>query len=491
MGYCDETQSLCFSLSCWNGRDPILKSRLWGLTNDEGVHGEDVKEMYWFDDATPTASYLRASYRYPIDKFPYKWIADENRHRKSHLYERGEYVAEFELLDTGIFDNDRFFDVTAEYFKNSPMDTSIAITVENASDGAEMFHLLPTLLFRNTWSWVEGAAKPVMRVNKDLACAQNGVVAVSCDALGDHLEPMTLLVEGVETDALLFCDNETDIGHFEGRSICRSLYKQPNTSTFPKDGIDKCVVNGRKECVNPEQEGSKMAAKFVFELAGGSKRLVRLRLLPTAEAESLGPGNAFSDFDSVLSKRVAEADAFYSWISPQQMSDDRREIQRTAFAGMIWSKMTYNFAVNTWLEEGPQERLAEGERNRDWVNFRSTSIISCCDGFEYPWFALWDWAFHNLAFAMIDPEFAKEQVMLPMQQTWQHSNGMMPAYEWEFGDYNPPLSAWSALKVFYIDKALYGGEGDTGFLRWCFPRLHRALMWFRNMTEIDGEFAAC
>ena len=483
LGYSDRKQLLNFSFSLWNEKDPILKSRLWGLTNDEGVHGEDVKEIYFHEDATPTASYLRAKYRYPCNEFPYNDIVQENGRRRQTLYEEKKYMSEYEILDTGVFDSNRFFDVSVEYFKNNPLDTYIAITIENVSQSTENIHVLPTVYYRNTWSWKEGARKPMMKSNSTLNCENSA--AISCQEIDNELPSMTLLCDDIGEENLLFCDNETDFSVFEGRSICRSLYKQGPTSAFPKNGIDKFVIEGIQDSVNPAMEGSKAAAHYVLRLAPKETHTIKLRLLPTSEINSTSI-NPFSKFDNILEQRKEEADQFYKWVSPNIMTLDQRDIQRKAYAGMIWSKMTYIYNVKEWLSFGPPDRRAETGRNRDWIHFNAEDVISVCDGWEYPWFAAWDAAFHNVVFAAIDPDFAKSQVALLLGHNYMNSNGQVPAYEWDFSDHNPPLQAWSAYSVYSIEKRMYGNV-DLSFLRYCYPRLSRFYTWYVTSTEVDGN----
>ena len=305
-------------MSLWNEKDPILKSRLWGLTNDEGVHGEDVKEIYYHDDATPTASYMKGTYRYPLDRFPYEDLAKTNLERRHHLYESGKYIPEYELIDTGIFDNNRFYDVSVEYFKKNALDTFIAITVENVSNSETTIRILPTLLFRNTWSWYENAPKRNIRLNKELS--NDKYAAITCDEINEKLPSMTLFCDDIDCSEILFCDNETDMPKFEGKSICRALYKQPNTSSFPKNGIDDCVINNDQNRVKLDKEGFKFAAHYRLHLQPKEKKIIRLRLLPTANVESVKQ-DPFNDFEQILSTRKKEADEFYLWVSPNKMSN--------------------------------------------------------------------------------------------------------------------------------------------------------------------------
>ncbi|KAI0562202.1 mannosyl-oligosaccharide glucosidase [Gracilaria domingensis] len=481
LGFCDERQLLNFSLSMWNGRDPTLKSRLWGLTNHEGIHGEDVKEIYFFEDGTPSSSYMKATYRYPMDEFPYKTVEEENLKRRKELYEKHTYIPEYELMDTGVFDDDRFYDVTVEYFKNTALDTFIAITIENCSDGEEELVLLPTLLFRNTWSWEKSSVKPDMFISDSIGDG-NSVTSITCDALGDYLPSMSLLCEK-DRSSILFCDNETAFSRFKGRSICRELYKREGTP-YPKHGVDEYVISGNPAFVNPEQRGTKSAIMYVLQTQPKSKTTIRLRLMPTDDAEK--ETRFFESFEATRRKRMKEADAFYDWISPCRMSVDRRMIQRHAYAGMLWSRMTYIYNTKEWLSVGPERRRSTRGRNRSWTHFNALDIITACDGWEYPWFAAWDSAFHNVVFAAIDPEFAKSQVMLLMGPNYMSTSGQVPAYEWDLGDSNPPLQAWSAYKVYMIEKEMYGIE-DISFLRLCYPRLNRFYTWFATSAEVESH----
>eukprot|EP00737_Agarophyton_chilense_P004101 gb/GEZJ01005005.1/.p1 GENE.gb/GEZJ01005005.1/~~gb/GEZJ01005005.1/.p1 ORF type:complete len:934 (-),score=142.86 gb/GEZJ01005005.1/:676-3477(-) len=481
LGYCDKRQVLNFSLSLWNGKDPMLKSRLWGLTNHEGIHGEDVKEVYFFEDGTPSSSYMKATYRYPIDEFPYKMIEEENLKRRKELYDTHSYISEYELMDTGVFDNDRFFDVTVEYIKNTPLDTFIAITIENCSDSDADLVLLPTLLFRNTWSWDKSSRKPEMRISDKVGDGRS-VSSIACDAVKDYLPSMSLLCEK-DRSSILFCDNETAFSMFKGRSICQDLYKR-KSSPFPKHGVDEYVISGNSTFLNPDQTGTKSAIMYMFKTKPKSKNTVRLRLMPTEEAEEAT--TFFENFEAIRALRVKEADAFYAWVSPCKMSEDRRMIQRQAYAGMLWSRMTYIYNAKEWLSVGPERRRSSRGRNRKWMHFNALDVITACDGWEYPWFAAWDAAFHNVVFAAIDPEFAKSQVMLLLGPNYMSTSGQVPAYEWDLGDSNPPLQAWSAYKVYMIEKEMYGIE-DTSFLRLCYPRLNRFYTWFATSAEVESH----
>lgn len=397
LGWCDEGQLLCFSLAMWNGKDPIVKERLFGLTNDEGPHGEGVKEHYVFDDALPTAAYMRATYRYPIDEFPYAELARRNGENRGKLYETGEYYPEVHLHECGALQDSRFWDVTVEYAKNTPEDVSIRVSATNRSAAEEELLLMPSLYYRNTWSWVEGAEKPRLAEDKDSA-PHAAAAAVSCDPARydarKEIPPMTLLIDGVaDSRQLLFCDNNTNIPRFEGRSICRDLYKNPATdSPYVKNNINDDVIAGRyhegprarddRDC-NPDNFGTKMCSTHRLIVPAGETKTLVLRLLPTADVAAV-KSEAFDE--RIFDTRKTEADQFYEWASPQlDPAGDHFCIQRQAYAGMLWTRQTYIYDIGEWLRVGPKERLAEGQRNRDWIHCMSgrvaplaSSLLASC-----------------------------------------------------------------------------------------------------------------
>jgi hypothetical protein len=461
-GYSDDRQRLCFALALWNGKDSILKERLFGLTNSEGNHGEDVKEYYFYLDSTPTHSYMKWLYKYPQRSFPYEDLVKTNRSRG-----RGEM--EYELLDTGVFDDDRYFDVFVEYAKAGTDDTLIRITAANRGPDAAPLHILPTLWFRNTWSWGFGDAKPSLRA----AGAKKGLktVAASHPELGE----VFLHVDG---DApLLFTENETNQERMSGKA---------NASPFVKDGINNFVVDGRRDAVNGEA-GTKVAPHVAVHVAPGASVVVRLRLSDRGAAKY--KGGPFADFDAVFNKRVSEADAFFKELAPGPLKDDQRRVMRQAIAGMLWSKQYYHFDLHQWLKEhgaDPKVSRRAGARNRDWFHMVNSDVISMPDKWEYPWYAAWDLAFHTLVLALVDIDFAKGQLDLMLREFYLHPNGQIPAYEWNFGDVNPPVHAWATYYVYKLEKRAKG-EGDVTFLKHAFSKLLLNFTWWVNRKDPSGR----
>ena len=470
-GVCDDHQVLCFALALWNGRDPILKERLFGLTNSEGNHGEDVKEYYFYLDSTPTHSYMKYLYKYPQTAYPYVDLIEGNRRR-------GKLDPEYELLDTGIFDQDRYFDVFVEYAKAAPEDLLVRITVHNRGPEAASLHVLPTLWFRNTWSWEGGGSRPVMRMLRDRTAV---VHAHHTDPLfQESLADYYLHCEG--TPRLLFTENETNQVR---------LFKSPNAGPYVKDGIDNYVVHGKSDAVNPENTGSKVAAQYVVSLAPGTSTVVRLRLTRAAPAKG---DDLFVDFDAVFNERLAEADEFYSAITPPSVRGDadRARVMRQALAGMLWTKQYFYYDVNAWLEghhikpwSTPEQR--QRVRNNEWFHMYNDDIISMPDKWEYPWYAAWDLAFHVLALTMVDADFAKSQLDLMLRNDYLHPNGQMPAYEWNFGDVNPPIHAYATMQIYLFDKARNGGQGDVNFLKYAFSKLLVNFTWWLNRKDRTGN----
>ena len=421
-GVCDDGQRLCLAPALWNGRDPILKERLFGLANEEGNHGEDVKELYYHLDATPTHSYLKFLYKYPQREFPYARLAEESRRR-------GRLDPEFELIDTGVFDDDRYFDVFVEYAKASPTDVLMRVTAHNRGPEPAELHVLPHVWYRNTWSWTAGAVKP--------AIAPAGPATLRLDHPG--WQDYTLHLDGGPD--VLFCDNETN---------APKLFGSPAAGFF-KDAIHEYVVRGNRGAVNPARTGTKAAAVYRFTVPPGAAATVRVRLART-------PTDApFADFDAVFAARVAEADEFYAELQADLADPDARLVQRQAFAGLIWTKQFYHYDVPGWLAGDPAQpppppRRRKVGRNIDWEHLNNADVISMPDKWEYPWYAAWDLAFHTIPFALIDPEFAKQQLLLFTREWYMHPNGQLPAYEWNFGDVNPPVHAWATWRVFQIDR---------------------------------------
>jgi hypothetical protein len=476
MGISDSQQRLCFSIALWNGSDPILKERLFGLTNSEGNHGEDVKEYYFYLDSTPTHSYMKGLYKYPHAAFPYGQLVNENARRKAE----DSSAFEFELMDTGIFNDDRYFDVFVEYAKNSPDDVLIQITVVNRASTAKELHLLPTLWFRNVWSWgLSDEKKPSLKeanINEKFT-----VVEASFD------NPEKLNYWGLDKkwlycehpNEMLYTDNETNHDRFE--------HSEVNSSLYVKDGINNYVVNNQANAVNPKHEGTKVSPYYRLNLAAGETQVVRLRL---ADVDNLSdPFGA--EFELILQQRQQEADEFYQAVTPfQELSGEMQNVQRQAFAGMLWSKQFYHYVVQDWLDGDttspkPPENRQRG-RNSSWTNFYSEDIISMPDKWEYPWFAAWDLAFHTIPLALIDPDFAKKQLDLLTREWFMHPNGQMPAYEWNFGDVNPPVHAWATWRVYKIEEKMYG-NADQVFLEKVFQKLTLYFTWWVNRKDLQGN----
>ncbi len=453
-GFSDDRLRWCLSLALWNGRDEILKERLFGLTNAQGNHGEDVKELYYFQDGTPTHSYMRMLYKYPQAPFPYSALIAENARR-------GVDDPEYELLDTGILDGDRYFDVTVEYAKAAPDDILIRITAENRGPDAADLHLLPQLWARNTWDWRPGIPQPRLSV------APGGVVAWH-----NRMPERTL---SVDTDAeWLFCRNETNTNRLYG-----------TTAPGPfKDGIDDCVVNGIAGAAD-RREGTKCAAHVKLRLPAGGRRVVRLRWRPSDSA-----GDPFAGHDALFAARIAEADEFYAALQAHIADPDARSVQRQALAGMLWSKQFYRYDVRRWLAGDPLQPAPPAGRsairNGDWTHLNNRDIISMPDTWEYPWYASWDLAFQAVTFALIDPDFAKQQLLLLTHEWFMHPNGSLPAYEWAFGDVNPPVHAWAAWRVFRMDAALKG-KPDIDFLERIFHKLMMNFTGWVNRQDADGR----
>jgi hypothetical protein len=461
-GISDDSQRLCLSLALWNGRDPILKERIFGLTNSEGNHGEDAKELYYYLDATPTHSYLKMLYKYPQREFPYAQLFDENRRR-------GKDEPEFELLDTGIFGDDRYFDVFVEYAKAGPDDILMLVTVHNRGPEAATIHLLPQLWFRNTWSWKNGAAKP------ELAATSDGAVAARHPKLGSY----QLYCEG--SPELLFCENETNV---------RRLYGQNQAPGHFKDAFNEYIVNGRKQAVNSQQTGTKASAHFEMPVAAKGAATIRLRLTRGTVSKP------FADFDKLFTQRRREADEFYADLQRDIPDADARLVQRQAFAGMIWSKQFFYYDVPEWIQGDANQPPPPGERkhgrNREWSHLNNADIISMPDKWEYPWYAAWDLAFHCIPLAMVDAEFAKSQLVLLTREWYMHPNGQLPAYEWAFGDVNPPVHAWATWRVFQMDRKQRratnpADPGDLAFLERVFHKLMLNFTWWVNRKDAQGR----
>jgi hypothetical protein len=462
-GICDERQRLCLALAVWNGADPILKERMFGLSNGQGNHGEDVKEYWFYLDSTPTHSYLKCQYKYPQRPFPYDDLLSTNARR-------GKLDMEYELLDTGIFDDDRYFDVVVEYAKAADDDILMLVTAHNRGPEPATLHLLPTLWFRNTWSWGGDVARPAIAAAAGIAVAH-----ASHEELGDWLlyaEPGT---------PLLFCDNETN---------SERLFGTPNAHPYPKDAINDFVVGGRADAVNPDHAGTKVAAHHLIELGAGQSTSIRIRLTRSDTAgdpdERLGSG-----FDRALNARRVEADEFYRTLIPAELNDDERLVMRQALAGLLWGKQYYEYDVHHWLREHGVDPWSAGAsssdvRNLPWFHMLAGDVISMPDKWEYPWFAAWDLAFHCAPLALVDVDFAKQQVELLLSTRYLHPNGQIPAYEWNFSDVNPPVTPWAALFV-YEREAEIRGEGDHEFLARVFDRLLTNFTWWVNRKDPDDR----
>ncbi|MGW8379738.1 glucosidase [Streptomyces sp. ODS28] len=461
-GVCDEKQRLCLALALWNGRDPILKERAFGLTNGEGNHGEDVKEYYFYLDSTPSHSSMRYLYKYPQAAYPYNDLVTVNGARG-----RGDF--EYELLDTGVFADNRYFDVTVEYAKAGYEDLLMRITVENRGPEPATLHVLPTLWFRNTWSWREGAAKPHMAA----AEGPGGMTAVRAD----HPELGAYELHLVDDAPLLFTENETNN---------ERLFGTRNASPYVKDGIGRRVVNGEEGAVNPAREGTKAAAHHVLTVPAGGFATVRLRLSRAGTVTDPAAG-----FDLVLRDRRAEADAFYRGLTPAGAGEDEARVLRQALAGMLWSKQYYLFDLETWLAEhgldpwSPPE-LRSAVRNRAWFHMTCDDVISMPDTWEYPWFAAWDLAFHCVALSVVDAAFAKDQLELLLRDPYLHPNGQIPAYEWNFGDVNPPVHAWAAYFLYSLEERTTG-RADHAFLERVFTKLLTNFTWWVNRKDPGGR----
>ncbi|HEY7532248.1 MAG TPA: glucosidase, partial [Nitrospiraceae bacterium] len=461
-GICDRHQMICFALALWNGQDPILKERLFGLTGHEGNHGEDVKECYFYLDSTPTHSYMKFLYKYPQTEFPYTKILEENRRR-------GRGSPEYELIDTGIFHENRYFDVVVEYAKESPEELLIRIQVSNRGPDPAELTLLPTLWFRNTWSWGLDVRRPRMREGETI----DGASVIELDHT--YYGQRQLLCE--REPALLFTENETNQ---------RRLYGTEEDTKYVKDSFHDYVIHGDKEAVNPDKVGSKAAAHYTLSLGAGASDSIRLRFVQADGRRAFDR----SHFESTFKKRLTEANEFYDGLAPAGLSEDARNVQRQAFAGLLWNKQFYHYDVNRWLKGDPTglppPRARLHGRNYDWGHLYNADVISMPDKWEYPWYAAWDLAFHCIPLALIDSTFAKEQLVLMLREWYMHPNGQIPAYEWSFGDVNPPVHAWAAWRVYKIEKKRKG-VGDRLFLERVFHKLLLNFTWWVNRKDAEGK----
>ena len=437
-GISDDQQQLCFALALWNGKDPILKERLFGLTNSESNHGEDVKEYYFYLDSTPTHSYMKYLYKYPQAAYPYANLVETSKGRSRHDFE-------YELLDTGVFDQDRYFDVFVEYAKDSPEDILIQITVHNRGPEAAELHVLPTLWFRNEWSWQSGAERP------ELQRSGSAIKAIN-STLGTRY---------------LYCDGDAPLLFTENETNTQRIFGVPNRSPYVKDGINNYIVQGQENAVNPEQKGTKAAALYRMTVQSGAIQVIRLRLtdlsLGDATAGNGKTARPFADFDNALAMRHKEADEFYATVIPRVLNADQANVMRQALAGMLWSKQFYHYDVDLWLEERGSDPFKatrkHAPRNDGWHHMYNGDIISMPDKWEYPWYAAWDLAFHVIALTLVDADFGKQQLKLMLRERYMHPNGQIPAYEWNFGDVNPPVHAWSTIFTYQLEKMRRGGAG--------------------------------
>jgi hypothetical protein len=460
-GFSDDHQYLCFALALWNGKDPIIKERLFGLTNSEGNHGEDVKEYYFYLDSTPTHSYMKYLYKYPQNAYPYDDLVATGK-------ERTRSQMEYELIDTGIFDENRYFDVFVEYAKASPEDILIAITVHNRGPEDAALHVLPTLWFRNTWSWAHKAAeaRPVLRRTGA------GLIDVSHPELGKRV----FACEG--TDRFLFTENETNT---------QRLWGTPNATPYVKDGINEYLVHDRHEAINPAQTGTKVAAYYPVGVKSGASATIRLRLREAAGDNAFGTA-----FEAALQTRRREADEFYATVIPASLSADAANVMRQALGGMLWSKQFYYYDVDRWLDERgaePYKRGAKlGPRNEHWSHVYNADILSMPDKWEYPWYAAWDLAFHVLALTVVDSDFGKQQLDLILEESYLHPSGQLPAYEWNFSDVNPPVHAWSTIFTYRLEQQ-QRGQGDLDWLERSFHKLVLNFIWWVNRKDRAGNNA--
>lgn len=469
-GICDEKQRLCFALALWNGKDPILKERLFGLTNSEGNHGEDVKEYYFYVDCTPTHSYMKYLYKYPQDAYPYGDLVRTNRARTRHQQE-------YELIDTGVFERDRYFDVFVEYAKEEPEDILIKITICNRGDKAASLHVLPTLWFRNTWSWFPSTEKPALaRIDGPKSTT---LIMASHPELGDRF---------------LYCEGDVESLFTENETNNERIFGAPNRSPYVKDGINNFVVNGQRHAVNPGLTGTKVSTPYRITIAGQQEAIIRLRLTnkaPGILSAAYPHGDVFGQhFDNVFSDRIKDADELYDSITPPSVSEDEKRVMRQALSGMLWSKQYYNFDLAQWLREHDANPLLGGKRvntrNRAWFHMVNDDIISMPDKWEYPWYAAWDLAFHTVALNMMDPYFAKQQLELMLSEVYLHPNGQIPAYEWNFGDVNPPVHAWATLFSYSVRRQM-GYTDDLRFLKDAFRKLLMNFTWWVNRKDAHGN----
>ena len=474
LGLCDNRGLVCFGLALWNGQDPILKERLFGLTGPEGNHGEDVKELYWYQDATPTFSYARALYKYPQRAFPYDELRARSRQARKH-------EPEPEILDTGVFDGHRYFDVQVEYAKGDVDDVLVRITVENCGPQPAPLVVLPQLWFRNTWSW-DGRSTAVSPRTAGAGPTKETPELRALDPLDGvhvvetshaHLGRFWFYAEGAQE--LLFTENESN---------AERLWRAPSRAPYVKDAFHQAIVHGRRDVVSPEQRGTKVGARYALHLAPGQKASLRLRYTSQPRSAPL------SDFDATFDQRQREADEFFAAVAPRSLSPDERHVFRAAVAGLHWSKQYYAYEVERWLRgdegEPPPDAARWEGRNREWRHLYNSEVLSIPDKWEYPWYAAWDLAFHCIPLALVDPEFARQQLTLLLREWYMHPNGQIPAYEWQLGDVNPPVHAYAALRVYQIERRMTG-HADRGFLEGVFLKLMLNFTWWVNRKDTSGR----
>lgn len=472
-GITDNHNLLCFALSLWNGKDPIFKERMFGLTNPEGNHGEDVKEYYFYLDSTPTHSYMKYLYKYPQAEFPYKDLIETNGNRD-------RYELEYELLDTGIFDDDRYFDVFVEYAKADAEDVLIKISIANRGPEPATLHVLPTLWFRNTWSWTDGGAKPVMT---KVEGSGNSVV---------HAQINDTLLDKYIKDYYFYCEGVTPLLFTENETNNERIFDTPNASLYVKDGINNYIVHGQSDAINPSNIGTKVASHYQITVEAGETTVIKLRLSKN-EPNQIGDPFGFG-YEQTFVNRLKEADEFYATVIPPKIleNSDRANVMRQALAGTMWTKQYFYYDVDVWLRERNINPWTQTDqrwqvRNNDWFHMHNDDIISMPDKWEYPWYAAWDLAFHVIPISLIDPAFAKKQLLLMLQEDYLHPNGQIPAYEWNFGDVNPPVHAWATWEIYTKDRGLKQGAGDIDFLKYAFSKLVINFTWWVNRKDEGGN----
>lgn len=471
-GISDSNSLLCFALALWNGQDSILKERLFGLTNSEGNHGEDVKEYYFYLDSTPTHSYMKYLYKYPQAAFPYEDLINTNRGRSKE-------ELEYELLDTGIFNEDRYFDVFVEYAKGSPTDILVKISVVNRGPDVANLQVLPTLWFRNTWSWPDTGSKPILQ---------------KVEAGGSSVVQTTLtnpLLKPFLEDYYFYCDRPVPLLFTENETNHERLFGTPNASPYVKDGINNYIVHGQSDAINPGNVGTKVSPHYSLTVAPGETQVIRLRLSATVPGQM---GDPFGQFEQIFGDRLNEANLFYDSVVPEKIksSEDQVNVMRQALAGMLWSKQYFYYDLEQWLQEhGVSPWISPGDkkrvRNSEWFHMYTDDIISMPDKWEYPWFAAWDLAFHMIPLSIVDRDFAKDQLLLMLREDYLHPNGQIPAYEWNFGDVNPPVHAWATWEIYTLDRERNNGQGDLEFLKYAFSKLLINFTWWVNRKDEGGN----